>query len=156
MPAHQGQQVPGPGHKAPSRPAILGVKGDHGESEMKVTDVLVKVYEPGRLQMAWQQVRKNAGAAGVDRMTVAEFAQREEPLLALIHDKLESGSYRFQPARRVLIPNQGTYMDTPQESTLYCHNSHFLVLEFTAEKKRSLTYIRLPVDTFNVPSPDEI
>jgi RNA-directed DNA polymerase len=75
---------------------------------MKVTDVLVKVFEPGRLLMAWQQVRKNAGAAGIDQMTVEEFAQREEPLLALIHDKLKSGNYRFQPARRVLIPKEGT------------------------------------------------
>ena len=75
---------------------------------MKVSDVLVKVYEPGRLQMAWQQVRDNAGAAGIDQMTVEEFAQREEHLLALIHDKLKSGTYRFQPARRVLIPKPGT------------------------------------------------
>jgi len=75
---------------------------------VKVTEVLVKVFEPGRLQRAWQQVRKNAGAAGIDQMTVEEFAQREEPLLALIHDKLKSGNYRFQPARRVLIPKQGT------------------------------------------------
>jgi len=75
---------------------------------MKVIEVLVKVFEPGRLQAAWQQVRKNAGAAGIDQMTVEEFAQREEQLLALIHDKLKSGSYRFQPARRVLIPKEGT------------------------------------------------
>ena len=57
-----------------SRPVILDVKGDHGESEMKGNEVLVKVFETGRLQMAWQQVRKNAGAAGIDRMTVEEFA----------------------------------------------------------------------------------
>jgi RNA-directed DNA polymerase len=44
---------------------------------MKVSEVLVKVFEPGRLLMAWQQVRKNAGAAGIDQMTVEEFAQRE-------------------------------------------------------------------------------
>jgi|TARA_R110002110_G_scaffold415560_1_gene650670 group II intron reverse transcriptase/maturase len=75
---------------------------------MKARDVLAKVYEPGRLWAAWQQVRKNAGAAGIDRMMVAEFAQREEPLLRQIHDKLKSGSYRFQPARRVLIPKEGT------------------------------------------------
>jgi RNA-directed DNA polymerase len=75
---------------------------------MKVREVLVRVYEPGRLQAAWQQVRKNAGAAGIDQMTVEEFAQREEQLLVLIHDKLQSGSYRFQPARRVLIPKEGT------------------------------------------------
>jgi len=75
---------------------------------MKEIDVLVKVYEPERLQMAWQQVRANAGAAGIDRMTVEDFEQREEYLLALIHDKLKSGTYRFQPARRVLIPKPGT------------------------------------------------
>lgn len=75
---------------------------------MKVSDVLVKVYEPGRLETAWQRVRTNAGAAGIDRMTVEQFEQREAPLLALIHDKLKSGSYRFQPARRVLIPKPGT------------------------------------------------
>jgi len=75
---------------------------------MKVKEVLVKVYEPGRLQAAWQQVRKNAGAAGIDQMTVEEFEQREEQLLELIHDKLKSGSYRFQPARRALIPKEGT------------------------------------------------
>jgi RNA-directed DNA polymerase len=75
---------------------------------MKANKVLAKVYEPGRLQMAWQQVKKNAGAAGIDRMTVEEFTRREKVLLALIHDKLKAGSYRFKPARRVLIPKEGT------------------------------------------------
>jgi RNA-directed DNA polymerase len=75
---------------------------------VKDSEVLVKVFDPGRLLEAWQQVRKNAGAAGIDRMTVEEFAQREEQFLGLIHDKLESGTYRFQPARRVLIPKEGT------------------------------------------------
>ena len=86
---HRGQQAPGPGQEASSSPVIRGVKEDHGESEMKVSEVLVKVFEPGRLQMAWQQVRKNAGAAGIDQMTVEEFVQREEELLALIHEKLK-------------------------------------------------------------------
>jgi len=75
---------------------------------VKAKQVLAKVCEPGRLQMAWQQVKRNAGAAGIDRMTVKEFAQREEVLLALIHDKLKSVSYRFKPARRTLIPKEGT------------------------------------------------
>ncbi len=75
---------------------------------MKVRDVLVEVFEPRRLQQAWQRVRQNAGAAGIDQMTVAEFAQQEEYLLARIHAKLKAGHYRFQPARRVLIPKAGT------------------------------------------------
>ena len=68
MGIHHGLQAPGPGHEAPSRPAICGVNGDHGERAMKVRAVLVKAYDPGRLQRAWQQVRANAGAAGIDQM----------------------------------------------------------------------------------------
>jgi len=37
---------------------------------VKHENVLERVYNPGRLRMAWQQVRKNAGAAGIDKMTV--------------------------------------------------------------------------------------
>jgi RNA-directed DNA polymerase len=75
---------------------------------VKVTDGLAEVYDPGRLQAAWHPVKRNAGAAGIDQMTVEEFARREETLLALLHDKLKAGSDRFKPARRVLIPKEGT------------------------------------------------
>ncbi len=58
--------------------------------------------------MAWQQVRKNAGAAGIDKMTVEAFELREDELLKLIHEKLKAGIYRFKPARRTLIPKEGS------------------------------------------------
>jgi len=38
---------------------------------MKVDAVLVKVLDPGRLLEAWQQVTKNAGAAGIDQSVPA-------------------------------------------------------------------------------------
>ena len=75
---------------------------------MKHERILEKVYEPGRLCKAWQHVKKNAGAAGIDRMTIEDFEAREDELLRRIHDKLKSGNYRFKPARRVLIPKEGT------------------------------------------------
>ena len=75
---------------------------------MKHENVVEKVYEPGRLYAAWQQVRSNAGAAGIDGMTVETFESREDELLVLIHAKLKEGNYRFKPARRVLIPKEGT------------------------------------------------
>ena len=75
---------------------------------MKHKEVLERVYNPGRLRMAWQQVKKNAGAAGIDKMTVEAFERREDDLLKLIHDKLEAGAYRFKPARRALIPKDGS------------------------------------------------
>ena len=75
---------------------------------MKHEKVMERVYEPGRLRRAWQQIRKNAGAAGIDKMTVEEFERREDDLLELIHEKLKRGIYRFKPARRVLIPKEGS------------------------------------------------
>jgi group II intron reverse transcriptase/maturase len=75
---------------------------------MKQERVMERVYEPGRLYEAWQQVKKNAGAAGIDMMTVQEFTSRETELLGIIHEKLKTGRYRFKPARRVLISKEGT------------------------------------------------
>jgi len=75
---------------------------------VKHEKVMERVYEPGRLRGAWQQVRRNAGAAGIDKMTVEDFESREDELLELIHEKLKEGIYRFKPARRVLIPKEGS------------------------------------------------
>ena len=75
---------------------------------MKHAKVLERVYDPRRLRKAWQQVKQNAGAAGIDRMTVEAFERRKDELLALIHEKLKAGIYRFKPARRALIPKEGT------------------------------------------------
>ncbi len=74
---------------------------------MKHVKVMKQVYEPRRLRKAWQQVRQNAGAAGIDQMTVEAFEQRKNELLTLIHEKLKVGIYRFKPARRTLIPKEG-------------------------------------------------
>ena len=45
---------------------------------------------------------------GVGRMTVEAFERREEELLGRIYEKLKAGSYRFKPARRALIPKEGS------------------------------------------------
>jgi RNA-directed DNA polymerase len=75
---------------------------------VKHENVLEMVYEPGRLYQAWQQVRQNAGAAGIDKMTVEEFESRAEELLEVLHAKLKAGIYRFKPVRRVFIPKEGS------------------------------------------------
>lgn len=75
---------------------------------MKHENVMKRVFDPRRLQVAWEQVRKNAGAAGIDGMTIGAFAAEEQRLLSLVHDKLETGTYRFKPAKRVLIPKPGS------------------------------------------------
>jgi RNA-directed DNA polymerase len=75
---------------------------------VKTEKVLERVYDWGRLRVAWRQVENNAGAAGIDRMTVEAFKKREGILLLEIQEKLKAGVYRFQPPRRVLIENEGT------------------------------------------------
>lgn len=91
-----------------SGPVIVDREDKLLRRQMRQVGIMERVYEPGRLNKAWQQVKKNAGAAGIDKMTVKDFESRETELLGLIHEKLKTGSYRFKPARRVLIPKEGT------------------------------------------------
>ena len=53
--------------RATGNPAIDGAKAKSRSSHVKHEKVMEQVYEPGRLWAAWQQVRRNAGAAGIDR-----------------------------------------------------------------------------------------
>jgi len=75
---------------------------------VKEEKVLERVCEPKRLTAAWRQVKENAGAAGIDKMSVEDFEERKQELMRVIHKKLKSGEYRFKPARRVLIPKEGS------------------------------------------------
>ena len=63
---------------------------------MKIERVMERVYDRRRLYRAWQQVRKNAGAAGIDDMSVEDFSRMERELLDTIHEKLKAGVYRFK------------------------------------------------------------
>lgn len=76
--------------------------------QVKYENVIEEICSAERLDAAWRQVQRNAGAGGIDRMTIADFASREDELLQLIKQRLEEGHYRFKPARRVLIPKEGS------------------------------------------------
>ena len=65
-----------------------------------------RIHRGDVLWEAWERVRKNRGAAGVDRVTLA-FVEEEygvERMLAELQTDLRTGSYRPAPARRVDIP----------------------------------------------------
>jgi RNA-directed DNA polymerase len=77
---------------------VNGVKGGRWYSLMD------KVYAPATLAAAWEKVRANAGAAGVDGQSIERFEAQAELYLAELAAALREGSYRPQPIRRVEIP----------------------------------------------------
>ena len=64
-----------------------------------------KVFRTDILARAWQEVRANAGAAGVDGQTIEDIERGGvEGFLAELGTELWEGRYRPRPVRRVLIP----------------------------------------------------
>ena len=67
-----------------------------------------RIARPDVLQRAWEQVRRNKGAAGIDGETLKAIeAQGVEQVLTELRELLESGRYRPQATRRVYIPKPG-------------------------------------------------
>lgn len=56
---------------------------------------------------AWQRVKSNRGAPGIDGMHVEDFAQHARSQWPAIRQSLLAGRYQPQPVRRVLIPKPG-------------------------------------------------
>jgi group II intron reverse transcriptase/maturase len=73
-----------------------------------------KVYRRDVLQRAWVQVRRNSGAAGIDRKTIADVEQYGVArLLDELATDLKDGAWRPLPARRVFIPKPGSSEQRP-------------------------------------------
>lgn len=66
-----------------------------------------KVYALPNLQAAWERVRKNRGAAGVDGVTIRYFEKQPEAHILALHGDLKNKTYRPKPVRRVEIPKSG-------------------------------------------------
>ena len=77
---------------------------DNGVKGSKWFSLIDKVYRATTLQAAWQRVRANKGAAGVDGQSVEMFDRHAERYLEELRDQLERGQYCAQPVRRVEIP----------------------------------------------------
>jgi RNA-directed DNA polymerase len=68
-----------------------------------------KVDRRDVLERAWGLVRANRGAAGIDRVTLAQVERYGiERLLDELAADLKAESYRPLPARRVFIPKPGS------------------------------------------------
>lgn len=75
-----------------------GVKGG------KWFSLIDKVYRLSTLEAAWQQVRKNRGAAGLDGESCARFATHSDHYLQELSEALKEDRYRATAIKRVEIP----------------------------------------------------
>ena len=75
-----------------------GVRGGKWHS------LIDKVYAPQTLQVAWQRVKANRGAAGIDRMSIERFEANATHYLAELEQTLRESSYAPEAVRRVHIP----------------------------------------------------
>jgi RNA-directed DNA polymerase len=78
-----------PGHYRPRRLADwLNPTGAR-----KVHSLIDKVYKRKNLEIAWDRVRANQGAGGVDGESIEAFGEKLEERLTRLQDELRTGSY---------------------------------------------------------------
>jgi len=79
----------------------------------KAHSLIGRVYDPRNLRRAWERVKENRGAGGVDGMTIARFEEDRERYLDVLHRQLKEGRYRPRPVKRVEIDKPGTDKKRP-------------------------------------------
>ena len=78
-----------------------------GAPAFRVYTLSDKVWRQDVLEAAWQAVRRNGGACGVDGETVADVEERGvERWLGELARELREDSYRPRAVRQVLIPKK--------------------------------------------------
>lgn len=77
------------------------------DGKKKVHSLVDKVYQRTNLKIAWERVKANRGAGGVDGVTVKEFEKDLEANLERLYQELREGRYQPQPVRRLEIPKRG-------------------------------------------------
>lgn len=79
-----------------------GIKGNQWFS------LIDKVYAERTLAIAWEKVHANAGACGVDGISVELFQKDSQKRLLAVREQIMEGSYVPKPVKRVWIPKLGS------------------------------------------------
>lgn len=77
---------------------VNGVRGG------KWFSLIDKVFAPKTLRLAWDKVKRNRGAAGVDGQSIKKFEANAENYLMELKETLEKGQYHPTAVKRVDIP----------------------------------------------------
>lgn len=73
----------------------------------KVHSLIDKVYKRKNLEIAWERVKANHGAGGIDGESVEAFGEALEERITRLHEELRADSYTPQPVRQQRIPKMG-------------------------------------------------
>ncbi len=105
-----------------ARSTLAAVRGDRvralqhvlyrsakADPERRFHSLRDKVYPEDVLRRAWYAVRRNNGAPGIDKATLADVEEYGvSRLLGELASALKEGRWRPLPARRVMIPKPGS------------------------------------------------
>ncbi len=75
--------------------------------ERKVHSLVDKIYKRKNLELAWEKVRRNRGAGGIDGQSLVEFEEQLDEQLDRLHEELKGDAYVPQAVRQHLIPKAG-------------------------------------------------
>jgi len=81
---------------------------DRGLKGNKWFSLIDKVASERTLGLAWEKVLSNAGACGVDGITVERFGKDSQQRLLAVKEHLAKGTYQPKPVKRVWIPKPGS------------------------------------------------
>lgn len=84
-----------------------GLKGN------KWFSLIDKVWSGRTLELAWEKVKSNAGACGVDGITIGRFAKDSPSRLLAVNEQLKRGTYQPKPVKRVWIDKPGSAQKRP-------------------------------------------
>jgi RNA-directed DNA polymerase len=73
----------------------------------KAHSLIDKVYTRKNLEMAWEKVKANKGAGGIDGESIESFEARLQERLSQLHEDLKTDRYRPLPVRQKLIQKTG-------------------------------------------------
>ncbi|MDP1900693.1 MAG: group II intron reverse transcriptase/maturase [Rubrivivax sp.] len=102
-----GRTAEGRGEAASEAVSDEATLARHARTDCGAGDLLGQALARENMARAWKRVKANKGSAGVDGRTVQDTAQYLKQAWPDIRARLQGGSYRPSPVRRVGIPKPG-------------------------------------------------
>ncbi len=88
----------------PYKPRRNTYESEKERSAQSMSELLNKILERENMNQAYQKVKANKGAAGIDEVTVEELNKYIKENWSSIKEQIVSRTYRPQPVKRVKIP----------------------------------------------------